>query len=313
MHFEHEPHYGARVSRRQSFRVLRLKLLGLLEGTTRLATSTMMSRSRPVRIEMAALGTAVADLNASIKSWRLWSLLGWIEIRQRYARSKLGPFWLTISMGVVIGAIGLVFGALLGQNMDTYLPMLSIGMVAWTLMSTIIIEGCSAYISSAQYIRQMHTPRLIYLFQAMWRNFIIFLHNFVIVLIVLSIYGVKSWETVPLFAPGLLVLLLNSVWMAMVVGLLSARFRDLPQIVTAFMQMMYFVTPIMFAASALKKHQWIVTLNPFAYLIDLVRQPLMGEWPSAQTWGIGLTMTLVGWLAALALTGRYHNRIPYWL
>ena len=262
---------------------------------------------------MAALGTATSDLLASIRAWRLWSLLGWIEIRQRYARSKLGPFWLTISMGVVIGAIGLVFGALLGQNMDTYLPMLSIGMVTWTLMSTIITEGCNAYINSAQYIRQVNTPRLIYLFQAMWRNFIIFLHNFVIVLIVLGIYGVRSWETVPLFVPGLIVLLLNAVWMAMVVGLFSARFRDLPQIVAAFMQTMYFVTPIMFAASALKTHEWIITFNPFAYLIDLVRQPLLGESPGPQTWGIALGMTLAGWLFALALTGRYHKRIPYWL
>ena len=262
---------------------------------------------------MAALGTATADLAASIKSWRLWSLLGWIEIRQRYARSKLGPFWLTISMGVVIGAIGLVFGALLGQNMTTYLPMLSIGLVAWTLMSTIIIEGCNAYISSAQYIRQVHTPRLIYMLQAMWRNFIIFLHNFVIVLIVLGIYGVKSWETVPLFLLGLIVLLLNAVWIATVVGLFSARFRDLPQIVNSFMMMMFYVTPIMFSGAMLKKHEWIVTFNPFAYLIDLVRQPLLGEWPALLTWEVALGMTVAGWLFALALTGRYHKRIPYWL
>lgn len=262
---------------------------------------------------MAALGTATADLNASLKSWRLWSLLGWIEIRQRYARSKLGPFWLTISMGVVIGAIGLVFGALLGQNMTTYLPMLSIGLVSWTLLSTIINEGCNAYINSSNYIRQVHTPRLIYVLQAMWRNFIIFLHNFVIVLLVLGIYGVKSWTTLPLFLPGLIVLLLNAVWIAMVVGLFSARFRDLPQIVMAFMQMMFYVTPIMFSSSMLKKHEWIVTYNPFAYLIDLVRQPLLGEWPALLTWEVAMGMTVVGWVFALALTGRYHKRIPYWL
>ena len=262
---------------------------------------------------MAALGIATADLKASIKAWRLWSLLGWIEIRQRYARSKLGPFWLTISMGVVIGAIALVFGTLFHQDMATYLPMRSTGMVTWTLLSTIITEGCKVYISSDKYIRQVRTPRLIYVLQAMWRNFIIFLHNFVIVLLVLSIYGVKSWETAPLFLLGLIVLLLNAVWMAMVVGLFSARFRDLPQIVAAFMQTMYFVTPIMFAASALKKHEWIITFNPFAYLIDLVREPLLGEWPALLTWEVALGMTVVGWIFALALTGRYHKRIPYWL
>ena len=262
---------------------------------------------------MGSLRIATQDMGSSLRSWRLWSLLGWTEIRQRYARSKLGPFWLTISMGTVIGAIGLVFGALLGQDMKTYLPMLSIGMVAWTLLSTIVIDGCNAYINSVQYIRQVNTPRLIYMLQNLWRNFIIFLHNFIIVLIVFSIFGVKNWSTIPMFIPGLAVLILNALWMAVIAGLLSARFRDLPQIVMSFMTMMFYVTPIMFASNALTKHAWIVDLNPFAYLIEIVRAPLMGSLPSARVWAVSLSMTIAGWLLALILTGRYHKRIPYWL
>ncbi|MDE2153978.1 MAG: ABC transporter permease, partial [Betaproteobacteria bacterium] len=61
------------------------------------------------------MGIAINDLFASLRSWRLWTLLGWLEIRQRYARSKLGPFWLTISMGVLVGTLGLIYGTLLGK------------------------------------------------------------------------------------------------------------------------------------------------------------------------------------------------------
>ena len=262
---------------------------------------------------MSSLRTATTDLSASLKSWRLWSLLGWIEIRQRYARSKLGPFWLTISMGVVIAAIGVVYGGLFGQDMATYLPMLSIGLVAWTLFSTIVNEGCNAYIASGNYIRQVQTPRLIYVLQVMWRNFIIFLHNILIVVLVLAIYGIRSWATLPLFLPGVAILILNALWIATTVSLLSARFRDLPQIVMALMQVLFYVTPILFHGSMLKKHAWIVTFNPLAYLIDLVRQPLTGEVPALLTWAVGIGMAVLGWSFALALTGRYHKRIPYWL
>lgn len=262
---------------------------------------------------MAALRVAIHDMASSVKAWRLWSLLGWIEIRQRYARSKLGPFWLTISMGTLIGAIGLVFGALLGQEMKTYLPMLATGMVAWTFLSTVVMEGCNAYISSAQYIRQVNTPRLIYMLQTVWRNFIVFLHNFLIVIIVFAIYGIKSWATLPLFVPGLLLLALNALWMAMVAGLISARYRDLPQIVTSFMTMMFYVTPIMYSSNSLTRHPWVVDLNPFAYLIEIIRAPLMGSAPSIRVWIVTVVMTLVGWFVALVLTGRYHKRIPYWL
>lgn len=263
---------------------------------------------------MQALRTASIDLMASLKSWRLWSLLGWLEIRQRYARSKLGPFWLTISMGVLVGALGVVYSTLFGQSMTDYLPMVSIGVVMWGLFSTIVNEGCSAYINSANYIRQVHTPRLIYILQVAWRNVIIFAHNFIIVIAVLGIFGIKSWAILPLFIPALLLYLLNAMWIATVVGLLAARFRDLPQIVSALLQVAFYVTPIFFKATMLTgKHLWIVKYNPLAYLIDIVRQPLVGELPSTLTWGIVIVMSILGWTAALALTGRYHKRIPYWV
>jgi lipopolysaccharide transport system permease protein len=263
---------------------------------------------------MQALRTASIDLMASLKSWRLWSLLGWLEIRQRYARSKVGPFWLTISMGVLVGTMGVVYGTLFGQNLADYLPLLAIGIVMWGLFSSIVNEGCTAYINSANYIRQVHTPRLIYILQVAWRNTVIFAHNFIIVLITLVIFGVKSWATMPLFIPGLALFLLNAMWMAAVTGLISARFRDLPQIVSALLQVAFYVTPIMFHGSMLTgKHQWIVEFNPLAYLIDIVRQPLVGEIPPAFTWELTIGMAVFGWLLALGMTGRYHRRIPYWV
>lgn len=254
------------------------------------------------------------DLVGSLRAWRLWSLLGWLEVRQRYARSKLGPFWLTVSMGVLVGALGVVYGALFGQKLTDYLPMVAIGLVTWTLFSSMVNEGSMAYITSSSYIRQVKTPRLVYVLQVGWRNLVIFAHNFVIVALVLAIFGVRNWIALPLVVPGLLLLLANALWLAMIAGLLSARFRDLPQIIAALLQVAFYVTPILFHGAMLsQQHRWIVTFNPLAYLIDVVRQPLVGTVPSASTWVIVTTMALVGWTVALWLTGRYHKRIPYWV
>lgn len=257
---------------------------------------------------------AIGDLLGSLRAWRLWSLLGWLEIRQRYARSKLGPFWLTVSMGVLVGALGVVYGALFGQKLSNYLPMVAIGLVTWALFSSMVNEGSMAYINSSSYIRQVKTPRLVYVLQVGWRNLVIFAHNFVIVAGVLAIFGVKSWLTLPLVLPGLVLLLANALWMAMIAGLLSARFRDFPQIIAALLQVAFYVTPILFHGEMLsQQHRWIVTYNPLAYLIDVVRQPLVGTAPSALTWVIATVMALMGWVVALWLTGRYHKRIPYWV
>jgi lipopolysaccharide transport system permease protein len=254
----------------------------------------------------------LTDLKESILLWRLWTLLGWLEVRQRYARSRLGPFWLTISMGVMIASIGVVYGTLFGQKMTEYLPFLAVSLVLWTAFSQTVMDGSLAYISSGNYIRQVPTPKLIYVFQVVWRNVVVLAHNFVIVIILFCIFGVKSWETLPLFVPALLLYLFNALWIAMVVGLLSARFRDLPQIIGALLQVAFYITPIIYRPNALSRFAFKVDFNPFTYLIDLVRAPLMGQVPDALTWSVTLGMAVVGMSVALLMTGRYLKRIPYW-
>ncbi|WP_018419607.1 MULTISPECIES: ABC transporter permease [Paraburkholderia] len=256
---------------------------------------------------------ALYDLKRSIASWRLWTLLGWLEVRQRYARSRVGPFWLTISTGVMVGSIGVVYGTLFGMKMSDYLPYLAVSLVLWTTFSATVLEGSTAYINSGHYIRQAATPKLIFMLQVAWRNLIILAHNFVIVVVLLAIYGIKSWETLPVFIPALVLYMANAMWMAMVTGLLSARFRDLPQIVSALMQIAFYVTPIIYHPNSLTRFSFIVDLNPLAHLVELVRAPLIGEWPSATTWGVAVGLAVAGWLLALALTGRYLKRIPYWV
>ena len=253
------------------------------------------------------------DLKESIASWRLWTLLGWLEVRQRYARSRVGPFWLTISTGVLIGSIGMVYGTLFCQKLSDYLPYLAISLVMWGIFSQTIIEGSTAYINSSAYIRQAATPKLIFMLQVVWRNLVILAHNFLIVILLLAIFGVKSWETLPVFIPALILYMINALWIAMVAGLLSARFRDLPQIIAAVMQIAFYVTPIIFRPVALTRFSLIVRLNPLAHLIELVRAPLIGEWPTAITWEVAIGMAVFGWIFALALTGRYLKRIPYWV
>ncbi|WP_321840504.1 ABC transporter permease [Paraburkholderia bannensis] len=256
---------------------------------------------------------ALLDLRKSIASWRLWTLLGWLEVRQRYARSRVGPFWLTISMGVMIASIGMVYGTLFGMKLGDYLPFLAISLVMWTSFSQTVTDGSVAYINSGQYIRQASTPKLIYVLQVIWRNAVILAHNFVIVLVLFALFGVKSWTTLPLFIPALLIYIANALWIAMVVGLLSARFRDLPQIVQALMQVAFYITPIIYRPDSLNRFSFIVEFNPLAYLIGVVREPLIGQVPSALTWGVTIGMAVLGWIVALALTGRYLKRIPYWV
>lgn len=213
----------------------------------------------------------------------------------------------------MITSIGLVYGTLFGQKMGEYLPFLAVSIIFWTMFSQIVTEGSLAYISSATYIRQISTPRTVFILQVVWRNIIIFCHNVLIIVVLLVIFGVKDFATLPLFLPGFVLFLLNAAWVAMVVALVSARFRDLPQIIAAMIQVAFYVTPIIYKPGSLTRFRWVVDYNPLTYMMSLVRDPLTGVFPSDITWAVGIALAIVGWAFALFVTGRYAKRIPYWV
>src|SRR5262245_10142871 len=103
---------------------------------------------------------AVQDITGAARGPRLWLLLGWQDIKQRYRRSLLGPFWLTISTAVMVLALGLLYATIFRTPIHEYLPYLATGLVIWMFISGTVSEGCQAFIASDGIIKQVRTPFL---------------------------------------------------------------------------------------------------------------------------------------------------------
>src|SRR6476620_2056681 len=112
--------------------------------------------------------TAITDIAAAITKYSLVGMLGWQDVRQRYRRSAVGPFWLTISMGVMIGTIGLVFGQIFNSPMKDFLPFLAAGMILWSFISTCVLEGCTSLIAAESIIKQLPIPLFVHILRTIW-------------------------------------------------------------------------------------------------------------------------------------------------
>ncbi len=113
--------------------------------------------------------------------------------------------------------------------------------------------------------------------------------------------------------PGLALICLNGLWLAFLLGLVSARFRDVPQIVASVVQVAFFLTPIIWKPELLPGRALVLDLNPFFHFVELVRAPLLGQVPGLASWLAVLGITLGGWLVTLGMYRRYRWRIAYWL
>ena len=264
---------------------------------------------------MNEISIAVKDLMRSREKLYLALMLGWQDIRQRYRRSKLGPFWLTISMGVMIGMIGIVFGQVLNSPMKEYLPFFFFCIILWTCFSTSVMEGSSAFIDAQGMIRQLDLPLSMYPIRVLWRNIVICGHNIIILPLVFLVVGRGiTWDIFWLI-PGFVVFCWNMLWVSLLLGTFCTRFRDMPQIVNSLLQVFFYVTPIIWMPNILnpRSANLLVDPNPVYHLVQLVRAPILGSSPTVMNWVVSIALAVVGSLIALCFFGKYKKRIAYWL
>ncbi|AOB33103.1 ABC transporter permease [Bordetella sp. H567] len=266
-------------------------------------------------MQTGLLRIALSDIVAGIKRYSLVGILGWQDVRQRYRRSALGPFWLTISMGVMIGTIGLVFGQIFNSPMHEFLPFVAAGIILWSFVSSVVTEGCMGFITADGIIKQLPIPLFVHILRMIWRNIVILAHNVVILpLIFIVLAKPVSWVAL-LAIPGFVLACINGAWVALILAVLCARYRDLPQIVASVLQVVFYLTPIMWMPAHLPMRAtlYLLDFNPCYHLLQVVRAPILGEMPTAFNWIASVAMALCGWLVALFVYGRYKRRIAYWL
>ncbi len=253
------------------------------------------------------------DLVAGFLFYELWIRLGWKDVLYRYQRSLLGPLWITISMGVLIGALGILYASLFKINLQTYLPFLTVGFVIWQTVSGILLDGCNSFISAEGIIKQIKLPLSTHIYRLLWKNLLTLGHNSIVVVIVMLYFEVSvGLHTLFLFF-GILLLIINGLWCALLLGLLCARYRDLNPTVSSLIQLSFFVTPIIWDPSLLPDRKFILLYNPFYHFIESIRAPILGIEVNLETWLILISITLVGWCITIPIAAKMHRKLVYWL
>jgi lipopolysaccharide transport system permease protein len=257
---------------------------------------------------------AISDIYDGLKEWRIWLLLAWQDVKLRYRRSTLGPFWITLSMAVTIYSMGLLYGRLFKMDLTQYYPFLASGILTWSLLSSLLTEGASIFVESEQFIKQMKQPYSVFVFRAVTKCFIIFFHHIIVIIPIVLIFHVKINFYTLFVLLSLFIIWLNGVMYGVILAILGTRFRDIGQLIISLVQVIFFLTPIIWSPSVLPmRYQYIVNLNPFAQFMELLRKPLLGSMPASYTLFFVTLVTLLGIFFSFMVFSSYRARIAYWL
>ena len=225
----------------------------------------------------------------------------------------LGPIWLTISTAVKLISLGFLYAKLLQIDMSVYLPWLAVSLILWNMISQAITGACSAITSAESVVRQMPLPYSMHALRTLFRNAVVAADNLPLIVIVFAMFGVSPGWIALMAIPGLLLLIINAFASSMLLGMLCARFHDIPPIVGSVMQIALFVTPVVWKPELIGEEQVWLSLNPFFAIKETIRGPVMGIGASLTIRFAATVYTALLCVVAYLFFARFRYRVAFWV
>lgn len=273
----------------------------------------MRSTSLATGAHSALAVSALGDVASALRRWDFWSTLAWFDIRGRYRRTLIGPFWSVLNSVVFIAILATVYARLWKLELTAFLPYVAAGFFVWTFLATTVGECCSIFHGNAETLKTMPLPPLAFVLRVLTRNAIVFAHNILVYAGIALACGV-SLATAWLALPGLLLVAFTALGLGAAVAMVCARFRDIEQIVQSAMQMLFFVSPILWQEKLLPAHaSGLADWNPVVHLLRVVRDPLLGTAPVPAAFGPACLVAAVALGLGAAAYARFRSRLMFWL
>jgi lipopolysaccharide transport system permease protein len=239
--------------------------------------------------------------------------LGLFDIRQRYRRSAIGPFWIVISTAAVAGGITFMMSAIQDRPLTGVVAYILVGIIIFQFISTTVAESCTVFVSRAAFIKSFAQPISTHIFRAIWMQLLVFAHTLTLYPLVLLVTGTSVTINLLFVIPGLFILAINVAWVSLILATLSARFRDIPMVVGNLLSFLMFLTPVFWQPQEGMHKYSLVDYNPVYWLIQIVRDPMLGNAPTASLWISTLCLSIVGWALAFIVYGRCYKRLALWI
>ena len=270
---------------------------------------------RRVVAEKAASQSARTSRSATIgllDAVRIAAALAWSDMRHRYVRSLLGPFWMSIQMAIMVAVLGSVIGHLSNTSAVARLPMLALSLTAWTFLNGVVLDATTALQNSASLIKDRALPPIIFLLQCSFRQALFALHNACVPLLLWLVLTPRDIAGAAMAVPGLVLFIVCTLGLSLVLGAMATRFRDLKPIIESTLTLAFLSSPIIWSAEMINQGSTVMRLNPLTHLFAVWREPLAAG-------HVGMTSVvyvLVG-LAVLALASLvtivHLRKAAFWI
>lgn len=204
----------------------------------------------------------------------------WRDVKVRYKQTAIGVSWVVLQPLLTMGVFTLFFGRLAKLPSDglPYPVFYFTALVPWTYFATALQSCTNIVVDNQRVITKVFFPRLVLPASAVVSGLVDFCIGFVVMCIVVAIYGIRPGAAA-LWLPALLLLaVLTVLGVGLWMSALNALYRDVRYVVPFLIQFWMFASPVAYPSSLVPaRWRWLYGLNPMAGVIDGFRWSLTGH------------------------------------
>lgn len=231
--------------------------------------------------------TSISAFRSVYEYRHLLSALVRKEFLLNYQQTILGPIWIFFQPVLTLIVYVLVFGNLIGLPTGKTSPSVLFyfsGIILWNFFSDTLWGIANTFRDHIHLYSKVYFPRIIVPLSVLSTNFLRFLIQFALFLLLVVYYTLFEGFV---FQPGLILVTLPLLFIGigmistgcgLISAVLSARYRDLTNLIGIILRLLMFVTPVLYSLSAVNDQlKWIVLVNPLTSLFEGFRLAMLGE------------------------------------
>ena len=237
------------------------------------------------------------------------------DVFSKYRKSVLGVAWSMITPLSMVGVIGLVYSIVFGIPLITFVPYLFSGLTPWFFISGAIDSGTNSYIVAEGFITQTKINTEIFPLRMALVAFVNYLFMSAAFFIVYAIIKPDAFNiNMLLYIPSSLIIFVFCWGVANIVALINLYVRDYAYLQSILLQILFYITPLIYSPEVmdLRGFSGIYKFNPLYYMVDIVRQSILGATEiKVFMWGIAGMFALSVFLISVYLTKKVGRNIVY--
>ena len=206
----------------------------------------------------------------------------WRDFKVKYKQTIIGVAWAIIQPFTTMVIFSVIFGTLAKIPSDgvPYPIFVYTGLLFWQMFAGALGSVSSTFVSNASIITKVYFPRIILTIADSANQIVDFFFASIVLVFLMFYYGYFPHMEGLLVLPLLMILtLMTAMGGGLVLASLNVKYRDVRYAIPFVMQMLIFVTPVIYPASIAGKYSWILAINPMTGVIKAARGSLLGTEP----------------------------------